>query len=190
MPSIRLCTVSSRPRGVKDTSLAHEPLSKSLAFDVAAFSASKCFELILVQLDRFFDAIYWEIAHARRKTAAYLREILVVGDRTCDIAAGIARNPGPRSATVSVVAVHVVIAWCGDGVRAGPQDRIPHKDISVGPEGIVEAVRPEYEGEEVAVEEGPEYRSVPAAPSPIPAAVPMIAPLVPRAMPMIVAPLI
>src|SRR4029450_13597112 len=146
MPSIRFCTVSSRPRGVKDTSLAHELLSNWFSFDGAAFSASSALR---------------KIAYARNKAAACLREILVVGDRTCDVAAGIARNPRPRRATVSIVAVHVVVAWSGDGVWARPQDGIPHKDISVGPEGIVEAVRPEHEGEEVAVEKGPEDRSIP-----------------------------
>src|SRR5512132_4316426 len=144
MPSIRFCTVSSRPRGVKDTSLAHELLSNSLAFDVAAFSASSALSW------SSFNWIVFSMRSIGRSLTPGARPPHVCARSLLSGIEPVTSRPELRATLAR-----------GDGVWARPQDGIPHKDISVGPEGIVEAVRPEHEGEEVAVEKGPEDRSIP-----------------------------
>src|SRR5262245_31794637 len=73
--------------------------------------------------------------------------------------------------------VNVIIRAVGV-VGTGPEYGIPHEERFI-PDRI-EAVRPEHECEEVAIEEGPEDRSAPpSAPSAVPTGVPMFAPPVP-----------
>src|SRR5262249_52106237 len=94
-----------------------------------------------------------------------------------DVAIDISTNSA-RSCWAAICIPTINVIWAVGVLGTGPEHGIPHEQISVSPERVVIAPRPERKGQKIAGEEGPEHWSEPAAATSTVPATP-VAPVVP-----------
>jgi len=136
-------------------------------------------------LEGLLDPVDRKIGYARREAAARLRQISAVVYGAGRFRTDATRDARSCRAAIGIPAINVTV-WSVGILGTGPEHGIPHEHVSVSPERVVKAPRPERKGQKVAGEEGPEdWSSEPpaAATSTVPAAPPVVSPVVPAVIP-------